>query len=86
MKYLLLFSFALITVFNIVVSAVAIKRQSFSLLQKVALVVVIWLLPVIGAGIVYAFLKSDDDPKGPDKPHFGGGHSGSVGESNSGSD
>ena len=58
---------------NIYVTLRVVKSRAFSSVQKITISILIWVIPIVGAGIVYSFIASDDDPKGPNTGSFGGG-------------
>ena len=43
--------------------------------QKLVQTAIVWVLPFIGAILVYLVHKSDAEPRGPAEPPFGGGAS-----------
>ena len=52
----------LLVLFNILISIVIYKRNDFETFQKVAQIVLVWLLPVIGGAGILIFYKSIDKP------------------------
>lgn len=72
----------LVVISSVLISSYAtrllLKTTSLGRQQKSMLIAGVWLLPFLFAGIVIAFIKSDDDSGGPDKPSFGGGGGDSV--------
>ncbi|MCG8072575.1 MAG: hypothetical protein N0C86_11410 [Candidatus Thiodiazotropha taylori] len=54
------------------------QNWSYSAPQKVAQSLIIWLIPFVGAWVVMK-LMSDDEPRGPNTPPFGGGANDSIG-------
>lgn len=77
MKYLALLIVCLV-ILNLLVTVKVVKNASFTSTQKLLQAIMIWLLPFFGAIAIYLFHRSEDGPKGPDKPKFGGGHGESV--------
>ena len=69
MYYLLI----LVLAFNILVTLKLLRKEEFDKKQKIRQAIIIWILPLLGAAIIYAFLRSEDEPRGPDEPPFGGG-------------
>lgn len=60
------------------------RRDDLETSQKVAQVILVWLIPLISAICLLLFYKSQDDENDPDKGSFGGGPSNSIGTSHSG--
>ena len=67
-----------LVVLNIWVTIKLARSASFSAKQKLGISIFIWLVPAIGAIAVYLFIKSDDEPGGPNKPTFGGSSNNSI--------
>ncbi len=62
---------------NLFVSIFIAKRDDLERFQKIAQIIIVWLIPVIGAIALWSFNRSnDDDDNKPDKGAFGGGSSG----------
>ena len=63
---------------NIFVSVFLCKRDDLELVQKVAQVIIVWLVPVFGAiGLWWFHHGQDIDVRKASKPEFGGGTGGS---------
>jgi len=61
-------------VINIYVSMTVSKCDSLGVFQKVAQTIVIWLIPIIGAIIIFSFITSYDKPNPPRNPNDGQGN------------
>lgn len=70
----------IVVIINLAVTVKVVKSMFFTKTQKSLQIVLVWILPIIGALLIYFFHKDDETPKGPRKPPFGGGYgeSGSV--------
>ncbi|WP_010605279.1 hypothetical protein [Pseudoalteromonas maricaloris] len=65
---------ALIVLLNLVVSIYLAKRSDLEAFQKVAQIILVWLIPVFASIGLWLFHRSQDIPLGSSKP-FGGGSS-----------
>jgi hypothetical protein len=72
MDYLLI-SVGVLCILNIVVSIYLYKRDDLEYFQKVAQIIVVWLLPFVGAIGLWLFNRSQDDDNKPSGGSFGGG-------------
>jgi len=73
MEYLLI-SLGVLVILNLVVSIYLLKRNDLEQFQKVAQIIVVWLIPYAGAIGLWLFNRSqDDNDNKPDKGMFGGG-------------
>ena len=70
---LMQFGAGLILVVNCFVSVVVLRDSGITSVQKLLQLLVIWILPLLGAVVVYLVHRSDDEPRGPAEPPFGGG-------------
>ena len=71
MDYFLI-SLAILVVLNIAVSIYLYKRDDLENFQKIAQIVIVWLIPFVGAIALWLFNRSQDDNK-PSGGSFGGG-------------
>jgi len=85
MEYLLI-SLGVLIILNIAVSIYLFKRDDLEQFQKVAQIIVVWLIPYVGAIGLWLFNRSQDsDNNKPSGGSFGGGHSsGSAGVASGG--
>ena len=67
---------AIIATINIVINLLLLKRSEFKGTQLFLQSLIIWLLPIIGAAIIWTFIKEMDNKSEPSKPPFGGGDNG----------
>jgi len=74
MDYLLI-SFGILCLINILVSVYLYKKDDLEHFQKVAQIIVVWLLPFVGAIGLWLFHRSQDDDNKPSSGSFGGGSS-----------
>lgn len=75
MKYLFV-SVGVIVVLNVTVSIYLCKRYDLEYFQKVAQIIVVWLIPFVGAIGLWLFNRNqDNDTNKPSGGSFGGGHS-----------
>ncbi|MBA6358145.1 MULTISPECIES: hypothetical protein [unclassified Colwellia] len=83
MEFNIWYSF-LIVIFslNIFVSIFLAKRDDLERFQKIAQIILVWLIPIVGAICLWLFNKSNDDNNNtPEGRKFGGGSgSGVVGD------
>ena len=86
MTTIFIFAISMVIVLvNVFVTSRVVNSKAFSVNQKIVLYVLIWVIPVVGAGIVYSFISSDDGPKGSNKGRFGGGSgNGGIGSESGG--
>jgi hypothetical protein len=65
---------------NVAVSLKVALSKTLTSMQKLLQGIFIWLIPILGAIIVYLVHRSDNEPRGPAEPPFGGGaHDGMPG-------
>lgn len=84
MDYLFVSIVALISL-NFSVSIYLFKRSDLNRFQKIAQVIVVWLIPFFGAIGLWLFNRShDSDNNKPSSGSFGGGSQDSIGVSSSG--
>jgi len=57
---------------NIFVSIYLFRRDSLDQFQKIAQTILVWLIPFIGAIVLWLFHRSQDDEITRSKPKFGG--------------
>ena len=76
MDYLLVGS-GILFILNVVVSIYLYKRDDLESFQKKAQIVVVWLIPFVGAIALWLFNRSQDDDNKPGGSSFGGGSSNS---------
>jgi hypothetical protein len=67
------FGAGLLLVVNCFVSIIVLRDSGITAVQKLLQLLVIWALPLLGAVVVYLVHGSDDEPRGPAEPPFGGG-------------
>ncbi|OCQ23776.1 hypothetical protein A7985_07500 [Pseudoalteromonas luteoviolacea] len=65
---------ALVALLNLVVSIYLAKRSDLESFQKVAQIILVWLIPVFAATGLWLFHRSQDIPISSSRP-FGGGSS-----------
>ena len=83
MSKILLGLIAVLLVINVFISTFIAKRDDLEKSQKIAQIIMLWLIPYFGAIGLYVFHKSNDKPvslKGP----LGGGANDSIGASDTG--
>ena len=78
MDYILI-SIALLVALNLYASLKLLRRSEFENVQKVFQIIIIWLIPLIGAVLILLFIKDDHTPKGPRNPNDGQGVDGMPG-------
>jgi hypothetical protein len=85
MDYLFI-SVGILAVINIAVSIYLFKRDDLEQFQKTAQIIVVWMIPFVGAIAFWLFHRSQDhDTNKPSGGAFGGGHaSGSSSVSSAG--
>ena len=84
MDYLIA-SIVALAILNLSVSIYLFKRNDLDRFQKIAQVIVVWLIPFIGAIGLWLFNRShDSDNNKPSGGLFGGGSQDSIGISSSG--
>ena len=66
--------FGVIALLNLIVSVLLIKRDDLEVFQKVAQVILVWLIPLFAAVGLWLFYRSQDKHKSMPKS-FGGGTS-----------
>ena len=71
MDYLLIGS-GILFILNVVVSIYLYKRDDLESFQKKAQIVVVWLIPFVGAIVLWLFNRSQDDDNKPAGGSFGG--------------
>ncbi|MGQ8365839.1 hypothetical protein [Glaciecola sp. 1036] len=69
------------TILNLYVSVLLIRRDDLEQIQKILQILLVWLIPLLGAIGIWLLIKSqdDDDNNKPSKPSFGGGANDSIG-------
>ncbi|MCG7979771.1 MAG: hypothetical protein N0E58_16765 [Candidatus Thiodiazotropha endolucinida] len=70
---------AFLIALNIYASFRVLRSIEFENAQKLFQIIVIWLLPLIGAALILLFIKDDHTPKGPRNPNDGQGVDGMPG-------
>ena len=68
-------SFGILFILNIIVSIYLYKRDDLDQLQKVVQIVVVWLIPFVGAISLWLFNRGHDEDNKPSSGSFGGGSS-----------
>jgi hypothetical protein len=67
-------------VLNVLVTLKVTLARTVTGVQKVLQALLVWLVPFLGAIVVYLVHRSDSQPRGPAEPPFGGGaHDGMPG-------
>jgi hypothetical protein len=65
---------------NVMVSLKVVLAKTPTGTQKILQGALVWLVPVLGAILVYLVHRSDNEPRGPAEPPLGGGaHDGMPG-------
>ncbi len=72
MDYLLI-GLGILIVLNVAVSFYLYKRDDLDNFQKVAQIVIVWLIPFVGAIALWLFNRSQDNDNKPSGSSFGGG-------------
>ena len=70
---------ALLVALNFYASFKLLRSGEFEKIQKIFQIIIIWLIPFIGAVIILLFIKDDQTPKGPRNPNDGQGVDGMPG-------
>ena len=72
---------AVLVLLNSYVSIFLLRRDDLESIQKVLQIVIVWLIPLIGAIGLWLFLRSqdDNDSNKPGTGSFGGGSNDSMG-------
>lgn len=70
-----LITLGVLLLLNIIVSTYLYKRDDLNTFQKVAQIVVVWLIPFAGAIGLWLFNRGQDDNDKPSKGSFGCGSS-----------
>lgn len=70
----LIIAIVVLIILNVSVSYRLLKCDSLTVYQKVAQSIIIWLIPIIGAVIILAFISSYDEPDPPRNRNDGQGH------------
>ena len=79
MDYLSITGIVLV-VLNLAISFFLAKRDDLNYFQKLAQIVIVWVVPFVGAIGLWLFNRSqDDDNNKPGKGTFGGGSNDSIG-------
>ena len=68
-------------ILNCLVSISLARRDDLDITQKIAQIVVVWIIPFIGAAGLWIFHRSQDLPVKKDRRAFGGGPNDSIGGS-----
>ena len=79
MNQIIIFSIAIIVLLNLYVSIRIWRKEEFSHFQKVSQSIIVWLIPLVGALLIMAFIKDDETPKGPYNTNDGQGVDGMPG-------
>jgi len=79
MKIILAATALTVIILNIYVTIRVWRKSDFEKFQKIAQSIIIWVIPIIGALVILAFIKSDETPKGPYNPNDGQGNDGMPG-------
>ncbi|KNC68995.1 hypothetical protein AC626_01780 [Pseudoalteromonas rubra] len=64
---------AIVLILNMLVSVFIGRRHDLERFQKVAQIIIVWLIPVVAAIGLWVFYKSQDGEVKPDSKNFGGG-------------
>ena len=73
MEYFIYVSMLAYILVSVLVTLYVRKSEDQAKKQKIAQVIIVWAIPIIGALVVYFILKSLNEPITEDKPKFGGG-------------
>ncbi len=66
-------------ILNIYVTFRVWRKHEFNRFQKIGQNIIIWLIPILGAIGIWAFIHSDENPRGPYNPGDGQGTDGISG-------
>ena len=64
---------SLLILLNVFVSIYIFRHDSLDQFQKVGQIIIVWLIPLVGAVGLFLFLRSQDEQIPRAKPTFGGG-------------
>jgi len=64
---------------NVFVSIFLVRRQDLELSQKIAQIIIVWLIPFVAALGLWLFNRSHDEVVSSNKHSFGGGANDSIG-------
>jgi H+/gluconate symporter-like permease len=78
MKTILIALLVSIIIINILVSLYISRRDDLDIIQKVAQVFIVWLVPFLGAISLFIFHRNNDK-QSPTSKSFGGGANDSIG-------
>jgi hypothetical protein len=62
-----------VIILNVVVSIFLLRRYDLETIQKISQIVIVWLVPFIGAIGLWLFNRSHDEKVNPSPSAFGGG-------------
>ena len=79
MEDLLMIALPVAVLLNIYATIRLWLRHEFGKGQKFFQTIFIWLIPIVGAMTILAFIRDDTTPKGPDNPNDGQGVDGMPG-------
>lgn len=79
MNDLIIASILAVIVFNIYVTVRVLLKTEFNQFQKIVQNVIIWIIPILGALLIFFFIRDDEKPKGPRNPNDGQGVDGMPG-------
>jgi hypothetical protein len=68
-----------LVIINAYVTVRLLRNTGFSRFQKAALSIFIWVIPLIGALLLFVFITDDETPKAPRNPNDGQGVDGMPG-------
>ncbi|WP_281558115.1 hypothetical protein [Thalassomonas sp. RHCl1] len=70
---------AVVCFLNFYVSVYIAKRDDLERFQKIAQVIIVWLIPIVGAIGLWLFHRSNDQDSAPGGGSFGGGSHNGIG-------
>ena len=50
------------------------RKHEFDRFQKIGQSVIVWLLPILGAVGILVYIRTDENPRGPNNPNDGQGN------------
>ena len=69
MASIFILSVAAIVIINSIATMTCLNSKEFSSSQKSSQILLIWLIPLIGAAIIIMFLREDSKPSKPNSQH-----------------